>query len=93
MKTRWFVIMAALFGLLVAACTLQATVTLATAKEDYQLPREVTPAIRAACETDVRRLCIGDEPSVDKVKSCVLAKFFKLNKQCQFRLMSAGFSP
>jgi hypothetical protein len=29
----------------------------------------------------------------DKVKSCVLAKFFKLNRQCQVRLMAAGFSP
>lgn len=78
---------------LATAVYLQATATSAIAKEEYQLPREVTPAIRAACETDVRRLCIGDEPSVEKVKSCVLAKFFKLNKQCQFRLMSAGFSP
>jgi hypothetical protein len=65
----------------------------ATAKEEYQLPPEVTPAIRAACETDVRRLCIGQEPSLDKVKSCVLQKFFRLNKQCQVRLMAAGFSP
>lgn len=65
----------------------------AAAKEEYQLPPEVTPAIRAACETDVRRLCIGQEPNVEKVKSCVMQKFFKLNKQCQVRLISAGFSP
>lgn len=62
-------------------------------KEDYQLPPEVTPAIRTACETDVRRLCMGQDPSIEKVKSCVLSKFFKLNKQCQMRLMAAGFSP
>ena len=63
------------------------------ANPDYQLPPEVTPAIRAACETDVRRLCIGQDPSVEKVKSCVMSKFFKLNKQCQVRLMAAGLSP
>ena len=65
----------------------------ALAKEEYELPPEVTPAIRAACETDVRRLCIGEKPDVDQVKSCVISKFFKLNKQCQARLMAAGFSP
>lgn len=79
------------FSVLVAASA--AFATLAAAKEEYQLPPEVTPAIRAACETDVRRLCIGQDPSADKVKSCVLSKFFKLNRQCQARLMSAGFSP
>ena len=77
----------------VAALGLVLTASAALAKEEYQLPPEVTPAIRTACETDVRRLCIGDKPSVDQVKSCVLQKFFKLNKQCQVRLMSAGFSP
>lgn len=65
----------------------------ALAKEEIQLPREVTPAIRAACETDVRRLCIDEEPSIDKVKTCVLQKFFKLNRQCQARLVAAGFTP
>ena len=65
----------------------------ASAKEEYQLPPEVTPAIRAACETDVRRLCMGQDPNAEKVKACVLLKFFKLNKQCQVRLISAGFSP
>jgi hypothetical protein len=69
------------------------TSSAAVAKEEYQLPPEVTPAIRTACETDVRRLCMGENPTVDKVKSCVLEKFFKLNKQCQVRLMAAGFSP
>ena len=66
----------------------------AHAKDDgYQLPPEVTPAIQAACETDVRRLCVDDSPSMEKVKICVLAKFFKLNKQCQLKLINAGFSP
>ena len=78
-----------ILGLLFAAAT-----TGARAKEDgYQLPPEVTPAIQAACETDVRRLCVDGSPSIEKVKSCVLAKFFKLNKRCQLRLIHAGFSP
>lgn len=59
---------------------------------DFQLPPEVTPAMRAACETDVRRLCIGENPSVAKVKACVYAKFFKLGRRCQVELASAGFS-
>ena len=74
-------------------CGLLASTTAAVAKDEIQLPPEVTPAIRAACETDVRRLCIGPEPSVEKVKSCVLQKFFKLNRPCQMRLAAAGFSP
>lgn len=60
--------------------------------EDFKLPKEVTPKMRAACEGDVRRLCIGANPTVDKVKGCVLSKYFQLNKRCQIELASAGFS-
>ena len=60
--------------------------------EDFQLPPEVTPQMRAACETDVRRLCLGEAPTVAKVKRCVALKFFRLAKQCQVELASAGFS-
>jgi hypothetical protein len=80
-------------ALAVAAALLPFCAANAIANEGYQLPPEVTPAIRAACETDVRRLCIVASTTEDKVKSCVLAKFFKLNRQCQVRLMAAGFSP
>ncbi len=59
--------------------------------EEYQLPPEVTPAMKAACETDVRRLCIGTNPSVAKVKSCVTVKFLQLGKRCQIQLALAGF--
>ncbi len=61
--------------------------------EDFKLPKEVTPKMRAACEGDVRRLCIGTNPTVDKVKGCVMSKYFQLNKRCQIELASAGFSP
>jgi hypothetical protein len=59
--------------------------------EDYQLPPEVTPQIRAACETDVRRLCIGTNPTISKVKVCVASKFLQLGKRCQVQLALAGF--
>lgn len=61
--------------------------------EEYQLPPEVTPQLRAACETDVRRLCIGANPSVSKVKVCVASKFLQLGKRCQLQLALAGFKP
>jgi hypothetical protein len=60
--------------------------------EEFQLPPEVTPAMRAACESDVRRLCIGQNPTVAKVKACVYSKFFHLGRKCQVELASAGFS-
>ncbi|MCB1513857.1 MAG: hypothetical protein KDJ18_03385 [Hyphomicrobiaceae bacterium] len=62
----------------------------ATAEENFQLPPEVTPALRAACEGDVRRLCVGANPTVSKVKRCVMVKFFQLGKRCQSEIKSAG---
>ncbi len=59
--------------------------------EEIKLPKEVTPKLRAACEGDVRRLCIGENPSVAKVKSCVARKFLQLGMRCQYELASAGF--
>ncbi len=61
--------------------------------EDYQLPPEVTPQMKAACETDVRRLCMGENPTVDKVKRCVTAKFTQLGHRCQIQLAMAGLKP
>jgi hypothetical protein len=58
---------------------------------EVKLPKEVTPALRAACETDVRRLCIGAQPTIAKVKSCVMEKFLQLGKRCQTELALAGF--
>ena len=60
--------------------------------EELKLPPEVTPQLRAACEGDVRRLCVGQTPTVAKVKSCVASKFFQLGKRCQIELASVGFS-
>ncbi|MGE0203203.1 MAG: hypothetical protein AB7E70_05715 [Hyphomicrobiaceae bacterium] len=55
-----------------------------------ELPREVTPAIRAACETDVRRLCIQPGATIETVKACVRRNFRKLNPTCRLRLVRAG---
>jgi hypothetical protein len=64
----------------------------AAMSEELKLPPEVTPQLRAACETDVRRLCIGANPTVDKVKRCVMFKYFQLGKKCQVELASLGMS-
>lgn len=61
-----------------------------SASEEFKLPPEVTPRLRAACESDVRRLCIGSNPTVAKVKSCVVAKFMKLGMRCQKEIVQAG---
>ncbi len=61
--------------------------------EEPKLPPEVTPALRAACEGDVRRIgCIGPSPTYAKVKSCVIAKYAQLGKRCKVELASAGYS-
>ena len=60
---------------------------------DFKLPPEVTPAMRAACESDVRRLCIKEDSTVGTVRDCVLSKFMKLGKRCQLEIASAGFAP
>ena len=72
--------------LCVAACQ-------AIASEDIKIPAEVTPGMRAACESDVRRLCISSNSTVETVRQCVLAKFMKLGKRCQMEIASAGLAP
>lgn len=62
----------------------------AVADEAFKMPPEVTPALRAACERDVRRLCIGESPTVAKVKSCVAANFLQLGRRCQAQIVLAG---
>ena len=65
----------------------------AYASDEIKMPPEVTPALRAACEADVRRLCITAESTIQSVKQCVLAKFLKLGRKCQLEIASAGFAP
>ena len=69
------------------------TSTSLRAGEDVKLPPEVTPALRAACEQDVRRLCIGENPTVAKVRGCVEQKFAQLGTRCKIAIASAGLTP
>jgi hypothetical protein len=78
--------------MIVAASALAASAGTALA-EEFKLPPEVTPALRAACETDVRRLCVGENPTVPKVKSCVKANFMRLGRRCQMQITMAGLRP
>lgn len=77
------------FPLLLSVITVGATSVVSA--ESFKLPKEVTPQMRAACETDVRRLCIGKNPTVAKVKSCVRRNFMRLGTRCQLTLAAAGF--
>jgi hypothetical protein len=66
--------------------------TMAFAQEP-KLPPEVTPALRAACESDVRRIgCIDATPTYSEVKSCVIARYAKLGQRCKVQLAAAGYS-
>lgn len=56
----------------------------------FKLPKQVTPALRAACETDVRRLCVRRGSTVSSVKTCVRRKFTRLNFNCKLRIIQAG---
>lgn len=78
-----------MFRFSLAALTVIAAVPV-SAQDSFKLPPEVTPSLRAACEGDVRRLCIGSNPTVSKVKRCVVMKFFQLGKRCQSEIKSAG---
>src|SRR5215207_8150830 len=60
---------------------------------EVQLPPEVTPALRASCESDVRRIgCVDATPTYSEVKSCVIVKYAQLGKRCKVELASAGYS-
>lgn len=63
------------------------------ADDKLVLPPEVTPALRAACEIDVRRLCIGENPTVAKVRRCVEQRFSELSMRCRMQIAVAGLTP
>lgn len=62
----------------------------ASANETLKLPAEVTPTLRAACEQDVRRHCIGENPTYEMVKRCVLQKFTQFGTRCRIAIASSG---
>ena len=63
------------------------------AAEEIPLPREITPALRAACEADVRRLCISEASTLASVKSCVISKYLRLGQRCRSEIATAGLTP
>jgi hypothetical protein len=74
------------------ACVALTASSMASA-EELKLPPEVTPALRAACEGDVRRLgCIDDTPTYAEVKSCVVSKYVRLGNRCKVQLAVAGYA-
>lgn len=62
---------------------------------DYQLPSEVTPALRSACESDFKRLCHvpGKIPTKYEVWSCIQSTWNRITKRCQVELKVAGLAP
>ena len=61
--------------------------------ESFTMPPEVTPALRAACESDVRRLCIAEGATVVTVKSCMKRRFGELSVRCKVQIAAAGLTP
>ena len=61
--------------------------------ESLKLPAEVTPALRAACEQDVRRLCIAEGATLSSVKSCVMRRYVELSARCKVQIAMAGLTP
>lgn len=61
--------------------------------EEIKLPPEVTPALRAACEADVRRLCVTPTSTVTQVRTCVLMNFLNLGQRCRREITLAGLAP
>ena len=53
----------------------------------------ITPAVKAACESDVRRYCVDSDPSFAKVKACVIAKFGQFGTRCKMQAAMAGLKP
>ena len=76
---------------LVLALAVAAAVPLSA--DSLQLPPQVTPALRAACEADVRRLCLGENPTLSQVKSCMTRRFAELSSRCKLQIAVAGLTP
>lgn len=82
MKTR--------IALIVACLTIGVPVIVA---KELELPPEITPAIREACEADVKRLCVRPDSTYEQVRTCVILKYALLNSACRQQLASAGLVP
>lgn len=67
--------------------------SLSATAEGLVLPPEVTPALRAACEQDVRRLCISENSTLSSVRSCVVRRYAELSARCKVQIAVAGLAP
>ena len=79
------------WGILAAFVALTSQTSMAG--EDIKLPAGITPAVQSACESDVRRLCVGENPSYAKVKACVISKFGQFGTRCKMQVALAGLKP
>jgi hypothetical protein len=79
--------------MLLGVCAVSSLALIGTAvraDEKFKLPPEITPAIRAACEQNVRALCVTPTSTQSSVVSCVRRNYINLNKNCRNELASAG---
>lgn len=75
---------------LILAATMAWTSYVPLRAEELQLPPAVTPAVRAACEADVRRLCVDGSPTYAKVRDCVERRSSEFNMRCKVAAAAAG---
>jgi hypothetical protein len=75
------------------AAIITLSISAASAADDYKLPASITPAVKSACESDVRRLCVDGSPTYSEVKSCVIAKFGQFGTRCKMQAALAGLRP
>lgn len=81
------------FSRVIAVCAVAVSAGTIAKADEPKLPPEVTPELRAACESDVRRIgCMGPSPTYDKVKSCVISRYTQLGQKCKVQLAVAGYS-
>lgn len=76
-----------------AAIALVAVLTAPGVARALELPPEVTPALRAACEGDVRRLCVRPDSTVSTVRACVERRFSELGMRCKMQIAASGLLP
>ena len=80
-------------GIIAATVLVVVTHAGSVAADNYKLPASITPAVQAACEGDVRRLCLDSDPSFSKIKACVIANFGKFGTRCKVQAALAGIKP
>ncbi len=78
---------------IVAATVVALSAQIGLAADEAKFPAGITPAVKSACENDVRRLCVDESPTYSKVKACVIAKFGQFGARCKMQVALAGLKP